>query len=217
MNDQGPVERAEHWYPVHLEGVTCTLVGRFPESELVVLADGAQDDGGELRGPRVVALKGDLAAAWFARMNGAEGNDARSLAEAAAAAADLPLPEAEVALLAFVELLVDRGLVERRERPGPVDAAMAAAPPVGELAFPPRVERPLDPLAWVEPLDLDALTSKDLVALGTFLGGTSNTGGTWSCSAGQAGIANAQTTGTCRPGTPAGYINLGWVGRPCGT
>ena len=65
-------------------------------------------------------------------------------------------------------------------------------------------------------LEIDELVDQELVALGSFQGGTRNTSGTWSCWGGQAGGVN-DTSGNqpCRPGAGYGFLNGGYASPTC--
>lgn len=65
-------------------------------------------------------------------------------------------------------------------------------------------------------MDLEPITSRDLVALGSFFGGTTNTSGGQAC-AGMGGLNNVGGSDYCHapPGQGYGWFDGGWTGRPC--
>jgi hypothetical protein len=147
--------------------------------------------------------------AWWSRMSGYLTVD--ELVQPAAQAAGVDAGQVRDALESLLAVLQSHGLVclsGERNQQGP-DAVEAA-----EYPFPSEAQ--LGQIAAAcEPLDLDAIVNRDLMALGTYVGGQDNTQGTSPCTVNQGGIDDAQTVTPCRPGTGYGYWNWGWHGVTC--
>ncbi len=186
------------WRP----GVFWQPVGSV-DDEIVVMREPPDSTAGSTVAAFVVRRQ--LAAAWWSRMDGGADHTDKHLVESAAEACSIPRSTAQELFDRFAGVLVDRGLVERG-----ATAHAQAAPHTREYAFPSAADE-----ALLEPLDLGAMVDKDLVALGTFVGGTSNVSTLNPCTGQSGGIQNAQTSGTCIPGPNFGFFNFGWYGRPC--
>ena len=199
------------WYPVRTPAAFWARVGAADDEVVVMLEDASADNapGGEAR---AFLVRGTLAVAWWSRMDGARGHDVRSLIVRAAEACGLSEGDCGLLFDRFCAQLVESGLVARSDEatdvePGSPEHAVTPYPKI----------RPQEAATeFCSPLHLDSFVQQDLVALGTFFGGTDNVSATWPCSGQTGGEGNTVSTTACRPGQGYGLFNGGWTAPACG-
>jgi hypothetical protein len=108
----------------------------------------------------------------------------------------------------FIQQLEAHGLVSAVETSNSMDSLSADS----ELAaWPTAYETPS-----LNRLEIDDIVDQELVALGSFQGGYSNTQGTWSCWGNQAaGVNDTSGSQPCRPGPGYGFVNGGLSSPTC--
>jgi len=184
-------------------------VGALDDEVVVIREQG--DAGEETSGMEAFLVKGELAAAWWSRMDGAEEHSDEALVTEACAALGGNPDAVRAAFGLFVDHLRGSGLVGNE---GEL-CTRTMTPGQREYPFPASACDLSSPQGWLSPMELGSLVSRDLVALGTFVGGTNNVSTLNPCTGQSGGIQNEQTSGACIPGTGFGYFNLGWYGRRC--
>ena len=197
-------------YPVIHPQAHWSAVG-VASDEVVVLRDLGPGDADAAA--RVHVVRGGLAVAWWARMDGQPGHDELSLVQEVACVIGYSTEVLEALFSRFVAVLTDQGLVVWQDHPVSRDRPRVHS-------VPPYPSIPSDvaaPDTWCIALDLEPLTSRDLVALGSFVGGTGNVSTVNACTSQTGAIGNATSGSWCRPGASYGYFNLGWQGVPCGS
>jgi hypothetical protein len=199
------------WYPVRSPAAFWARVGAAND-EVVVMLERPGAGNASAGAVRAFLLRGNLAVAWWSRMDGVTGHDADSLTLGAADACGMLESDCAVLFDQFWARLVDAGLARRSE-----DAAPAAidSPETEPTPYPKvRPQQPVD--EFCSPLHLESFVQQDLVALGTFFGGTDNVSGSWPCTSQVGGEGNTVSTTACRPGQGFGLVNAGWIPPVCG-
>lgn len=190
-------------------GVFWRRVGTGGDEAVVVRENTADGSPGE--DVAMFVVRGQLGVAWWSRMDGREGHDDESLVAEAGAAMGLSYDAARTLFGRFRDELVSRELVCVDAHAESMCASSADTP----CDYPESAGDMDIPAAACEALEPESVASGDLVALGTFVGGTANTSDMWACSSQNGGIDNSQSSGDCRPGAGYGWFNFGYVGRPC--
>ena len=200
-------EHHPRWYPVRSQAAFWARVGATAD-EVVVMLEGDTP----VSEVRAFLVRGNLAVAWWSRMDGASGHDAGSLIARAADSCGLSESDCAVLFDEFWARLVEARLVCPSEDQAPAEMDSPEHAPTPFPNLPPA--RPVE--EFCSPLHLESFVQQDLVALGTFFGGQSNVSGSWPCRSQVGGEGNTVSTTACRPGQGYGLINAGWVPPVCG-
>ncbi len=115
--------------------------------------------------------------------------------------------EASSLLQHFLNELEENQLVTTTPPQSPLPPSHCSIVPWPENAIPPSLK----------PFDMEPFVSSDLVALGSFVGGTNNAATPATCWGGAEGGLNDVGGGfLCGPGSGYGFTNGGWFFTPCG-